>query len=170
MVIQHGKEFEMLEEVEASAETKKLRADLTSMMGHIEQLEEMTSVLEENKSLQALVKDLQACLLQERHHREDLEVKVLALKKERQQMEVEGQSSTNRPKALEMELGLSHEAFGHLQEAKEKVKGKVEKITEDLRRMDAKKIARLEDDVKEPAKRLDEDVELFGKGEQCSVE
>jgi len=26
----------MLEEVEASTETKKLRADLTSMMGHIE--------------------------------------------------------------------------------------------------------------------------------------
>ena len=36
MVIQCGEEFEMLEEVEASTETKKLRADLTSMMGHIE--------------------------------------------------------------------------------------------------------------------------------------
>ena len=36
MVIQHSKEFVMLEEVEASVETKKLRADLTSMMGHIE--------------------------------------------------------------------------------------------------------------------------------------
>ena len=35
-VIQHGKEFEMLEDVEASVETKKLRANLTSMMGHIE--------------------------------------------------------------------------------------------------------------------------------------
>jgi len=35
-VIQHGEEFEKLEEVEASVETKKLRADLTSMMGHIE--------------------------------------------------------------------------------------------------------------------------------------
>ena len=35
-VIQRGKEFEMLEEVEASAETKKLRANLTLMMGHIE--------------------------------------------------------------------------------------------------------------------------------------
>ena len=56
------------------------------------QLEEMTPVLEENKNLQASVKDLQACLLQERNHREDLEVKVLALEKERQQMEVEGQS------------------------------------------------------------------------------
>ena len=56
------------------------------------QLEEMALVLEENKSLQASVKDLQACLLQERHHREYLEVQVLALEKERQQMEVEGQS------------------------------------------------------------------------------
>ena len=36
MVIQRGEEFEMLEEGEASAETKKLRADLTSMIGHIE--------------------------------------------------------------------------------------------------------------------------------------
>ena len=35
-VIQRGDEFEMLEEVEASMETKKLRADLTSMMGRIE--------------------------------------------------------------------------------------------------------------------------------------
>ena len=35
-VIQRGEEFEMLEEVEISIETKKLRADLTSMMGHIE--------------------------------------------------------------------------------------------------------------------------------------
>ena len=35
-VIQHGEEFEMLEEVEASMETKKLRADLTSMIGRIE--------------------------------------------------------------------------------------------------------------------------------------
>ena len=36
MVIQHGEEFEMLEEVKASAEMKKLRADLTSMIGRIE--------------------------------------------------------------------------------------------------------------------------------------
>ena len=35
-VIQRGEEFEMLEEVEVSVETKKLRANLTSMMGHIE--------------------------------------------------------------------------------------------------------------------------------------
>ena len=35
-VIQRGEEFEMLEEVETSTETKKLRADVTSMMGHIE--------------------------------------------------------------------------------------------------------------------------------------
>ena len=52
------------------------------------QLEEMSPVLEENKSLQASVKDLQARLIQERHHREDLEVKVLAFEKEHQQMEV----------------------------------------------------------------------------------
>ena len=36
MVIQCGKEFEMLEEVEVSVEMKKLRADLTSMIGRIE--------------------------------------------------------------------------------------------------------------------------------------
>ena len=42
------------------------------------QLEEMAPVLEENKSLQASVKDLQ-----ERHYGEDLELKVLALEKER---------------------------------------------------------------------------------------
>ena len=35
-VIQRGEEFEKLEEAEASTETKKLRADLTSMMGRIE--------------------------------------------------------------------------------------------------------------------------------------
>ena len=55
------------------------------------QLEEMTPVLEENKSLQMLVNDLQARLLRERHRMEDLEVKVLTLEKERQQMEAEGQ-------------------------------------------------------------------------------
>ena len=60
-----------------------------------QQLEEMAPVLEENKSLQASMKDLQVRLLQERHHREDLEVKVLALE-ERQQMEVESQSMAER--------------------------------------------------------------------------
>ena len=35
-VIQRGKEFEVLEEGEASVETKKLRVDLTSTMGRIE--------------------------------------------------------------------------------------------------------------------------------------
>ena len=35
-VIQRGEEFEMLEEGEASAETKKLRVDLTSMIDSIE--------------------------------------------------------------------------------------------------------------------------------------
>ena len=53
------------------------------------QLEEMTLVLEGNKSFQTSVNGLQARLLQEHHHREDLEVKVLALE-ERQQMEAEG--------------------------------------------------------------------------------
>ena len=52
----------------------------------------MAPVLVENKSLQASVKDLKACLLQECHHREDLEVKVFALETDRQQMEVESQS------------------------------------------------------------------------------
>ena len=36
IVIQHDEEFEMLEEGEASAETKKLRTNLTSMIGRIE--------------------------------------------------------------------------------------------------------------------------------------
>jgi hypothetical protein len=35
-VIQRGKEFEMLEEGEASVEMKRLRADLSAMMGRIE--------------------------------------------------------------------------------------------------------------------------------------
>ena len=34
----------------------------------------------------------------------------------------------------------------------------------------AEKIARLEDEAKEPAKRLAEDVELFVEGEQCFVD
>ena len=35
-IIQRGEEFEMLEEGEASVETKKLQANLTSMIGRIE--------------------------------------------------------------------------------------------------------------------------------------
>ena len=35
-VIQHGEEFEVPKEREASVETKKLRANLTSMIGRIE--------------------------------------------------------------------------------------------------------------------------------------
>ena len=35
-VIQHGEEFEMLDEREASSEAKKLKADLTSMLARIE--------------------------------------------------------------------------------------------------------------------------------------
>jgi hypothetical protein len=56
------------------------------------QLEEMASVLEENKNLQASGNDLQLHLLHECLCREDLEVKVLVLEKGRQQMEAEGQS------------------------------------------------------------------------------
>ena len=50
-VIQHGEEFEMLEEVEASVETKKLRVDLTSMMGHIEVSLKRSSLSFEEHSL-----------------------------------------------------------------------------------------------------------------------
>jgi phage shock protein A len=56
----------------------------------------MASVLEENKKMQTLVNGLQACLTQERHHREDLEVKVLVLEKEHQQLEAESQLLTER--------------------------------------------------------------------------
>ena len=42
------------------------------------------------------VTDLQARLTQECHHREDLEMKVLALEKEHQQLEAESQSLTER--------------------------------------------------------------------------
>ena len=61
-----------------------------------QQLEEMAPVLEENKKQQMSVTGLQARLTQERHHREDLEMKVLALEKEYQQLEVESQSLTER--------------------------------------------------------------------------
>ena len=77
------------------------------------QLEEMTPMLEENKNLQALVTDLQARLLQERHRREDLEVKVLALEKDRQLMDAENQSlaerlhcSTDQEKGMTLNLAL----------------------------------------------------------------
>ena len=36
MVIRHGDEFNMLEEEEASIEMKRLRADLSAMIGRIE--------------------------------------------------------------------------------------------------------------------------------------
>ena len=50
-VIQHGEEFEMLEEGEASVETKKLRADLVSMIGHIEVGLKRSFSLEEHSML-----------------------------------------------------------------------------------------------------------------------
>lgn len=56
----------------------------------------MASVLEENKKLQTSVNGLEACLTQGRHHREDLEVMVLALEKEHQQLEVESRLLTKR--------------------------------------------------------------------------
>ena len=69
----------------------------------------MTLILEENKSLQASVKDLQACLLQEHHHREDLEVKVPVLEKECQQMEAEGQSMAEQlSHSTDRQKGMSH--------------------------------------------------------------
>ena len=52
----------------------------------------MAPGLEENKNMQESVDDLQARLLQERHCREDVEVKVLALEAERRQMEAENQT------------------------------------------------------------------------------
>ena len=56
------------------------------------QLEEMSPVLEENKSLQASVKDLQACLLQEH-----------------QQMEVESQSMAEQlSRSTDRQKGMSH--------------------------------------------------------------
>ena len=77
------------------------------------QLEEMTLVLEENKILQASGIDLQARLLQEHHHREELEVKVLVLEKDRQLMEAENQSlaerlsrSTDQEKGMTLDLAL----------------------------------------------------------------
>ena len=57
--------------------------------------------------------NLQTRLLQERHRREDLEVKVLALEKDRQLMEVENQSlakqlshSTDQQKGMTLDLAL----------------------------------------------------------------
>lgn len=78
-----------------------------------QQLEEMALVLEENKNLQASVTDLQARLTQERHHREDLQVNVLALEKDRQLLEAENQSlaeqcsrSTDQQKGMSLNLAL----------------------------------------------------------------
>ena len=50
-VIQRGEEFEKLEEAEASTETKKLRADLTSMMGRIEVSLKRSSLSFQERSL-----------------------------------------------------------------------------------------------------------------------
>ena len=61
----------------------------------------------------ASVNNLQACLTQECHHREDLEVKVLTLEKDHQWMEVENQSlaerlsrSTDQQKGMTLDLVL----------------------------------------------------------------
>ena len=53
------------------------------------QLEEIARVAEENERLQETVVDLQAGLLQERHRREDLQVSVEALRKEKEQLKTE---------------------------------------------------------------------------------
>ena len=73
----------------------------------------MPLVLEENKDLQASVTDLQARLLQERHRREDLEVKVLPLEKDHQLLEAENQSlakqcsrSADQQKGMSLDLAL----------------------------------------------------------------
>ena len=50
-VIQRGEEFEMLEEVEASTETKKLRVDLTSMMSHMEVIQKRFYLFFKERSL-----------------------------------------------------------------------------------------------------------------------
>ena len=78
-----------------------------------QQLEEMPAVLEENKKLQTSMTDLQARLTQERHRREDLEAKVLALEKDRQVMEAENHSlaeqcnhSADQQKGMSLDLAL----------------------------------------------------------------
>lgn len=60
------------------------------------QLNEMAPVLEEKKRLQSSVNDLKAILTKVRHQEEDLEVKVLALEKEHQLLELENRSLTAR--------------------------------------------------------------------------
>ena len=60
-VVQHGEEFEMLEEGEASVEIKKLRADLTSMMGRIEVSLKRSSLSFKGRGL--LIRNLNLCVL-----------------------------------------------------------------------------------------------------------
>ena len=73
----------------------------------------MAPGLEENKNMRESVDDLQARLLQERHRREDVEVKVLALEAERRQMEAKKQTlaeqlshRTNQQKGMTLNLAL----------------------------------------------------------------
>ena len=56
------------------------------------QLEEMVLMLEGNKELQASMIDLHVRLTQEHHRKEDLEVKVLALEKDKQLLEAKNHS------------------------------------------------------------------------------
>jgi hypothetical protein len=58
-------------------------------------MDETSLILAENKKLQSSIKDLEARLTRTRH-REDLEVKVLALEKEHQLLEAENRSLTER--------------------------------------------------------------------------
>ena len=67
----------------------------------------MALVLEEKKNLWESVDDLQACLLQEHHCREDVEVKVLALEVEHWQMEAEHRQMEAENQTLAMQLSHS---------------------------------------------------------------
>ena len=67
----------------------------------------MAPGLEENKNMRESVDDLQARLLQERHRREDVEVKVLALEVEHWQMEAEHRQMEAENQTLAMQLSHS---------------------------------------------------------------
>lgn len=74
----------------------------------------MTPLMEENERLLAAVSDLQPRLLQERHRREDLEVSVEALRREKQQLEAENQATSdqlNRVVGRQKDMLLSRSPF-----------------------------------------------------------
>jgi hypothetical protein len=120
----------------------------------------MAPMQKENEQLHATVVDLQMRLLQERHRREDLEVRAEALRIEHQQMEAEGQAMAEQLTrdashkkcklrdliclslaeydawpcftALEVELCLAWEAVTQLTEAGDRVKERAKKAIEEL--------------------------------------